>query len=173
MIFSLAWIFSMEYHVYWSLKSCSCFKLFGDEKYGIFWAKTLTERWTLLITKKFLLWLFWWWEIRSFFESKSWWKDDIYWLLRSSFFKLFGDGKYGLFSAKILMERWYLLSLFELFMIQQWLSHFLGNFLRYFKHNIIDIFRVDEWKSSLFCDWDETKNFVALNNLLGKRILVD
>ena len=120
MIFSLAWIFSMEYHVYWSLKSCSCFKLFGDEKYGIFWAKTLTERWTLLITKKFLLWLFWWWEIRSFFESKSWWKDDIYWLLRSSFFKLFGDGKYGLFSAKILMERWYLLRLFELFMIQQW-----------------------------------------------------
>ena len=32
-----------------------------------------------------------------FFEPKSWWKDDIYWLLKSSCFELFGDGKYGLF----------------------------------------------------------------------------
>ena len=62
-----------------------------------FWAKKLTEIWYLLITGKFLFWTFWWWEIRSFFESRSWWKDDIYCLLRSCCFELFGDGKYGLF----------------------------------------------------------------------------
>ena len=60
-----------------------------------------------------------WWERRSFIQSKSWWKDDIYWLLRSSCFELFGNGKYGLFSTKKLMERWYLRGLFELSMILQ------------------------------------------------------
>ena len=64
------------------------------------WAKKLMERWYLLITEKFLFWTFRWWEIRSFFESRSWWKDDIYWLLRSSCFELFGDGKYGLFFSQ-------------------------------------------------------------------------
>ena len=43
-----------------------------------FWAKKLMERWYLLITEKFLFWTFWRWEIPSFFEPKSWWKDDIY-----------------------------------------------------------------------------------------------
>ena len=33
-------------------------------------------------------------------QPKSWWKDDIYWLLKSSCFELFGDGKYGLFSSQ-------------------------------------------------------------------------
>ena len=56
----------------------SCFKLFGDGKYDLFWAKKLMERWYLLITKKFLLWTFRWWEIRSFSQRKSWRKDDIY-----------------------------------------------------------------------------------------------
>ena len=66
------------------------------------WAKKLIERWYLLITEKVLFWTFRWWEIRSFFESRSWWKDDIYWLLRSSCFELFGDGKYGpFFSQKV------------------------------------------------------------------------
>ena len=64
------------------------------------WAKKLTEIWYLLITGKFLFWTFRWWEIRSFFESGSWWKDNIYWLLRSSCFELFGDGKYGLFFSQ-------------------------------------------------------------------------
>ena len=67
------------------------------------------ERWYLLITEKFLFWTFRRWEIRSFFEPKSWWKDDVYWLLKSSCFEFFGDGKYGLFWAKKLMKRWYLL----------------------------------------------------------------
>ena len=44
-----------------------------------------------------------------FFEAKSWWKDYIYWLLKSSRFELFCDGKYGPFWGKKLMERWYLL----------------------------------------------------------------
>ena len=35
-----------------------------------------------------------------FFESRSWWKDDIYWLLRSSYFELFDDGKYSLFFSE-------------------------------------------------------------------------
>ena len=55
----------MEYHVYWSLK-CSYFALLGDEKYGVFWAKKLMERWYLLITTEL------------------------------SCFKLSGDGKHGL-----------------------------------------------------------------------------
>ena len=58
------------------------------------WAKKAMERWYLLITEKFLFWTSWGWEIRSFFEPKSWWKDDIYWLLKSSYFELFRDGKY-------------------------------------------------------------------------------
>ena len=66
------------------------------------WAKKLIERWYLLITEKVLFWTFPWWQIRSFFESISWWKDDIYWLRRNSCFELFGDGKYGLsYSQKV------------------------------------------------------------------------
>ena len=41
-------------------------------------AKKLTEIWYLLITGKLLFWTFRWWEIRPFFQPKSWWKDDIY-----------------------------------------------------------------------------------------------
>ena len=61
------------------------------------WAKKLTEIWCLLISGNFLFWTFRWWVIRSFFESRSLKKDDIYRLLRSSWFELSGDGKYGLF----------------------------------------------------------------------------
>ena len=96
------------------------------------------EMWYLLITEK-LFWTFRVWEIQSFlrqkvkekmiftdywnvlvlnflgmentifFEAKSWWKDYIYWLLKSSCFELFRNGKYSLFWGKKLMERWYLL----------------------------------------------------------------
>ena len=34
------------------------------------------------------------------FEPKGWWKDDIYWLLKSSCFELFGYGKYGILLSK-------------------------------------------------------------------------
>ena len=63
--------------IYWLRKS-SCFDLFGNGKYGLFWAKKLMERWYLLVAEKFLFWTFRWWEIRPFFQLKSWWKDDIY-----------------------------------------------------------------------------------------------
>ena len=42
------------------------------------WVEKLMERWYLLVTVKFLVWTFRWWEIRSFFQPISWWKDDIY-----------------------------------------------------------------------------------------------
>ena len=38
--------------------------------------------------------------MRSFLEPKSWRKYDVYWLLESSCFELFGDGKYGLFFSQ-------------------------------------------------------------------------
>ena len=92
----------------------------------------------LLVVKEPLFWTFRWWKIRSFlsqkiggniftgywkvlalncsgmrntvfFETKSWWKDHIYWLLKSSCFEIFGDGKYSLFWCKKLMETWCLL----------------------------------------------------------------
>ena len=107
-----------KYDNYWLLKSSSL-ELFRDGKYGLFWAKKLMERWYLLITGKFLFWTFWRWEKRSFFQPRSWWKADIYWLLQSSCFELFDDGKYGLFLAKTLMQIWYLPGFFELFMIFQ------------------------------------------------------
>ena len=63
--------------------------IFWRWKIRYFWVKKLMERWYLLITEKFLFWSFREWEIRSFFETKSWWKDDIYWLLKSCFFTTF------------------------------------------------------------------------------------
>ena len=88
-----------KYDIYWLLKS-SCFNLFGNGKYGLFWAKKLIEIWYLLITEKVLFSTFRWLAIRSFFESRSWWKYDISWLLKKSCFELFGDGKYGLFFSQ-------------------------------------------------------------------------
>ena len=32
--------------------------------------------------------------------AKSWWKYDVYWLLKSSSFELFGDRKYCLFLSQ-------------------------------------------------------------------------
>ena len=39
----------------------------------------------LLDTKKFLFWSLRRWKIRSFTKPKSWWKDDIYWILKFLF----------------------------------------------------------------------------------------
>ena len=131
-IFSLAWNI-----VSWLLKS-HCFEFFRGWTYGLFWAKKLIEIY-LLITEKFLFWTFWngkyglflrqkvnekmictdYWNVlvlnfsgmenTVFFEAKSWWKDDIYRLLKSSCFELSPDGKCGLFCGKMLRERRYLL----------------------------------------------------------------
>ena len=54
-----------------------------------------------------------------FFYPKSLWKDNIYWLLKISFFELFGMANTVFFWVKKLMERWYLLRLFEISMIFQ------------------------------------------------------
>ena len=64
------------------------------------WDKKLIERWYLLITEKVLFWTFRWWRIRSFFEPRSCWKDDIYWLRKCSCFTLFSDEKCGLFYSQ-------------------------------------------------------------------------
>ena len=48
-----------------------------------FWVKKLMERWYILVTESSLFWTFWWWEMRSFFEPKSWWKDDIHFVFLS------------------------------------------------------------------------------------------
>ena len=46
-----------------------------------FWVKKLMARWYLLVNEKFFFWTFQWWEIQSFYQPKSWWKDDIYLVL--------------------------------------------------------------------------------------------
>ena len=91
--------------IYWLLGS-SYFELFVDGKYSLVWVKKLMGRWYLLVTEKFLFWTFRWWEIRYCLSQEVDGKDDIYWLIKSSCFELFGGGKYGLFWVKKLMERW-------------------------------------------------------------------
>ena len=91
--------FGMEYHVFWLLKN-SCLKVLEMENTVFSRAKKLIERWYLLNTEKVLFWTFRRWEIRFFFQPEIWWKDDIYWLLKSSYFELFSGEKYGLFFSK-------------------------------------------------------------------------
>ena len=104
--------------IYWLLKS-SCFELFGGGKYGLFLSQEVdgkmifTGYWEVLVLNFSVI------GNTVFFESRSWWKDDIYWLTRSSCFELFSDVNTIFFSAKKLMGRWYLLGLFELSMIFQ------------------------------------------------------
>ena len=98
----------MEYHVYWFLKS-SCFEIFRDGKYGLFWAKKLMEKWYLLINEKFLFWTFPRWEIRSLCDPKSWWK-----IIFPNYSKVlvlnFSEMRnMVVLWAKELIERWYLL----------------------------------------------------------------
>ena len=57
----------MIFNDYW--KKCY-FSFFGDEKYGLFWAKIFLNVWYLSITQKLLFWTFWGWEIRSFEQKK-------------------------------------------------------------------------------------------------------
>ena len=63
--------------IYWLLKS-SCFNFSVVGNTVFFWVKKMMERWYLLVNEKFLFWTFRWWEIRSFYQPKSWWKDDTY-----------------------------------------------------------------------------------------------
>ena len=98
-------------YIYWLPKS-SCFNFFGDEKNCLVLGQKVDGKMIFTDYWKVVVLIFLRMVNTVFFEPKSWWKDDIDWLLRISCFELFGDGKYGLFSAKRLMERWYLLGLF-------------------------------------------------------------
>ena len=91
----------------------------GMENAVSFWAKKLMERWYLLITEKFLFWTFRWWEIRSFLSQEVDGKMIFtgYWEVLVLNFSVMGNMVF--FSVKKLMERWYLLGLFELSMIFQ------------------------------------------------------
>ena len=64
-------------------------------KMVFFWVKKLMERWYLRTNEKFLFWILRRWEIRSFFQPKSWWKDDIYTWSFWDFHDIPGPGKYG------------------------------------------------------------------------------
>ena len=98
----------MEYQIYWLLKS-SCFEIFWDGKYGLFLSRNVDGNMIFTDYWKVLFLHFLRWGILTFFEPKSWWKDDIYWLLKSSCFELFQDGEYGYFFSQKADERWYLL----------------------------------------------------------------
>ena len=119
----------MEHHVYLLLKS-SCFEIFADEKYGLSSSQKFGRDIIFIDYWKVLFRTLHRWEIRSFFEQnvhrkmiftnywiapvlnfskignmvffepKSWWKDEIYRLLKSSCFELFGDRKYALFFSQ-------------------------------------------------------------------------
>ena len=101
-------------------------------KIWYFWAKKLMEIWYLLITEKFLLKPFRKWEIWSFLEPKSWRKYDIYWLLKSSCFNLFGNGKYGLFLSQkvdgnmIFTDYWKVLVLKFYYILKIWPNNTRG-----------------------------------------------
>ena len=123
-----------KYDIYWFLKNY-LFWSFQEWEIRSFLSQNVDGK--MIFTEKFLFWPFPEWEIRFFFWAKNLWKYDIYWLLKSPCFELFGDGKYGLFSAKMLIERWYLLGLFELSMIFQE----LGNMVFRTVLEIISIFQ--------------------------------
>ena len=96
------------YDSYWLLKN-SYFELFGNWKYSLFFRQKVNEKMIFTDYWNVLVLNFLGMENRVFFEAKSSWKDDIYWLLKSFCFELFCDEKCGLFRSKELMGRWYLL----------------------------------------------------------------
>ena len=81
------------------------------------------------------------------FEPKSWSKYDIYWLLKSSSFELFGNGKYGLFWDKKLMERW-----FSLFTEKSLFWTFRWFEIRSFFKQKADVKIISAWSFGAFHD---------------------
>ena len=65
----------MKFADYWKVLVLN-FSLMGNTVFLL--VKKLMERWYWLVPEKVLLSTFQWWEIRSFFQPKIWWKDDIY-----------------------------------------------------------------------------------------------
>ena len=98
------------------------FWTFRKWKY-VFLAKRLMERWYLVITWKFLFWTFPRWEIRSFLNTKIWWKGIFtdYWKILVLNFS--EQRNAVLLWTKMQMEKLYLLGRFELYMIFQGLGN--------------------------------------------------
>ena len=88
-----------KYDIYW-LRKISCFNPIGNGKYGLFLSQKVdgkmlfTDYWKGLVLNFSVM------GNTVFFESRRWWKDDIYRLLTSSCFELFGDGKHSLFCSQ-------------------------------------------------------------------------
>ena len=76
--FSTKWqddiFFSMEYHVYWLLRS-SCFEVFGDGKYGLFLSQKVDGNIIFIDYWKVLVLNFSKIENTVLFEPKCRWKD--------------------------------------------------------------------------------------------------
>ena len=124
----------MEYHVFW-IRISSCFEVFGDEKCGPLLIQKVDIRWyflqhgipCFLNMEKLLFWTFRRLEILSSFDSKSWCKVIFSSAWNTMFFEYgkvlvlnFSEiGNTVFFLSKKLMESWYFLGLFELFMIFQ------------------------------------------------------
>ena len=88
---------------------------FSERENTVFsWAKKLTKLWYLLITGKFLFWTFWWWEIRSFLSQEVERKMIFTgcWEVLVLNFLVIGNTVF--FSAKKVIEIWYLHGLFKL-----------------------------------------------------------
>ena len=113
-------------------ESC-CFELFRNGKYGLLLIQKVDVRWYVLQhgipcflnREKFLFWTFRRWQIRSSFDSKSWYKIIFSSAWNAMFFE-YGKvlvsnfleiGNTVFFWSKKLMESWYFLGIFELFMI--------------------------------------------------------
>ena len=78
----------------------SCFNVFRNGKCGLFLSQKVDGN--MIFTDYWKVFVLNFSEMRNtvFFESRNWWKDDIYWLLRSCCFELFGDRKYSLFFSQ-------------------------------------------------------------------------
>ena len=130
-----------------------------------FWAKKLMKIWYLLITEKFSFWSFRKWEIRSFFESKSWWKDDICWLPKVLIldFSVMGNTVFFwgwwentvFFWVKKLMERSYLLvtETFLFWTFRWWEIRSLFQSKRWWKDDIYLVFSSFPWYSRTWEIW--------------------
>ena len=89
------------------------FSEMGNTNTVFSWAKKLIDRWHLLVTGKVLFWTFQWWKIRSFLIQEVGGRMIFtgYGEVLVLNFSVMGNTAF--FSAKKLMERWYLHSLFE------------------------------------------------------------
>ena len=116
-----------------------------------------------MITERSLFWTFWRWQIQLFSESKSWWKVNIYWLLKSSCFEFFGKGKYGLFLSKHFDGKMVFTCVFELLMIFQELGNMVLRELYHTNKKFYVTFL------SLFCRFccknENTKKFFLLQSV--------